>query len=421
MRCNPSLTNNESPSSWLKPVVFLIFAATVLSLAGCGGPAQQLPIQPGSSGQKAKSFGLGPAVRPLSFGPGDKSSPVWSPSGDNVAFVIDGYVAEKSLGSRELRRRTTKNFGAEQVAWLPSSDTLAVLGNGLSGNSAPRPPSSAEKAGSVYFTRSGTEPLSIKKASGGDVLAMNQGPGGEGLVVALKEGSSHSTVALIDQQGRLKTSYEARVDGEITGLALSPGGKNAVLAAQSRRRCRLYTFSFADGTFRRIAELKPDMEVLGAPQWTSRGIYYVAGKPAKTSSGKTPLYHLYRTPNSGSSGSNLALAPNVGEDFTTSSIQTSPDGGRLAVIGRRSSGSSANLYLLNLSNGSLEALTTNENMEIRAGPGDLAWSSDGKRIAIVARGTLQGPEIYSAPASALLKAFYNLYEVSADAQGGGTK
>ncbi len=398
-------------------MVLLVFAAAILSLTGCGHPAQQLPIQPSSSGQKAKGFGLGPAVRPLSFGPGDKSSPVWSPSGDSVAFVVDGYVAEKSLDSRELRRRTTKNFGAEQVAWLPSGDTLAILGNGLSGNSAPQPPSRAERAGSVYFTGSGTEPLSIKKASGGDVLAMDRGTRGEGLVVALKEGSSHSTVALIDQQGRLKTSYKARVEGEITGLALSPGGKNAVLAAQSGRRCRLYTFSFADGTFRRIVELKPDMEVLGAPQWTSRGIYYVAGKPAKTGSGKTPLYHLYRT----SSGSKPTLAPNVGEDFTASSIQASPDGGRLAVIGRRSSGSSTNLYLLNLSNGSLEALTTNENMEIQAGPGDLAWSSGGKRIAIVARGTLQGPEIYSAPASALLKAFYNLYEVPVSPESGGNK
>ena len=40
-------------------------------------------------------------------------------------------------------------------------------------------------------------------------------------------------------------------------------------------------------------------------------------------------------------------------------------------------------------------MTVNEDMEIKTGPDDLAWSPDGESIAIVA----------------LLEDFYNLYEV----------
>ena len=333
-----------------------------------------------------------------------------------MAFVVDGYVAEKSLGSRESRRQTTKNFGAEQAVWTSSGDALIILGASLASNSSPKPLSGGgNEAGSVYLTRSGTGLTEVKKITG-DVLTMDGGTGNPGLVIAVKTGDSQSSLALLDERGNLKSTYKARVEGEISGVSLSPDGKSAVLTTQYRRRCSLYTFSFADETFRRIADLGTDVEVLGSPQWTSRGVYYVAGRPSRGGNGKTSTYHLYRVSISG--GKRPALASSVGEDFTASSIQVSPDGGRLAVIGRRSSGSPANLYLLDPSAGSLKPLTTNENMEIESGPGDIAWSPNGERIAIVARGTLQGPEVYSAPANTLLKAFYNLYEVPVAPAGG---
>jgi hypothetical protein len=51
-------------------------------------------------------------------------------------------------------------------------------------------------------------------------------------------------------------------------------------------------------------------------------------------------------------------------------------------------------------------------MEIKTGPGDLAWSPDGKSVAIVARGIFsEEPRVRAAPKEALLEDFYNLYEV----------
>ncbi|MCV4593487.1 hypothetical protein OFC51_31040, partial [Escherichia coli] len=55
--------------------------------------------------------------------------------------------------------------------------------------------------------------------------------------------------------------------------------------------------------------------------------------------------------------------------------------------------------------------TKNEGMEIKSGPEDLAWAPDGRSVAIVARGVFSGPRVESAPAEALLREFYNLYEV----------
>jgi TolB protein len=63
----------------------------------------------------------------------------------------------------------------------------------------------------------------------------------------------------------------------------------------------------------------------------------------------------------------------------------------------------------------LTAVTTNEDMEIKTGPDDLAWSPDGESVAIVARGALsEEPRVRAAPADTLLADFYNLYEIPVD-------
>jgi dipeptidyl aminopeptidase/acylaminoacyl peptidase len=104
--------------------------------------------------------------------------------------------------------------------------------------------------------------------------------------------------------------------------------------------------------------------------------------------------------------------PGVGEDFVASSIRVSPDGARLAVVGRLNPNSPTNLYVLNLETEGLEDVTINEEMEIKTGPDDLAWAPDGESVAIVARGALsEGPSVHAAPKDALLEDFYNLYEV----------
>ncbi len=74
--------------------------------------------------------------------------------------------------------------------------------------------------------------------------------------------------------------------------------------------------------------------------------------------------------------------------------------------------SPANLYVLDLLAEQLGAVTTNEDLEIKTGPHDLAWSPDGASVAIVARGIPSTePEVRAAQARDLLEDFYNLYEI----------
>jgi Tol biopolymer transport system component len=92
------------------------------------------------------------------------------------------------------------------------------------------------------------------------------------------------------------------------------------------------------------------------------------------------------------------------------------------VIGRLNPNSPINLYVLDLASEELEDLTINEDMEIKTGPDDLAWSPDGENIAIVARGALSDePRVRAAPADALLDDFYNLYEVSVESAQRATR
>jgi Tol biopolymer transport system component len=119
-------------------------------------------------------------------------------------------------------------------------------------------------------------------------------------------------------------------------------------------------------------------------------------------------YDLYRVP--AGSGTPEQVR-GIGEDFVAANIRVSPDGQRLAVVGRRNPGSPTNLYVLDLVSNTLEAATANENMEVKTNPLDLAWYPDGNHVILVARSALSGPEVYDAPAQTLASAFYNLYEV----------
>ena len=125
--------------------------------------------------------------------------------------------------------------------------------------------------------------------------------------------------------------------------------------------------------------------------------------------GSEPLYEIYRVHEEGGAPE---PAPGVGEDFVAASIRVSPGGERLAVIGRLNPKSPTNLYVLDPLAENLSAVTTNEDMEIKTGPDDLAWSPGGESIAVIARGTPSTePEVRAAPAARLLADFYNLYEI----------
>ena len=389
--------------SWLRAV---LLAATVLLVVGClHHPDQGTSIPPLPAAGEQVNPGLGPEAQPLSSGPGYKGSPSWSPRGGRIAFTVDGYVVDRPVGTGDTRRWTTRNIVADDAEWI-SEDDLAIFG------ATPDTVPAGEASKSVYRTRPGEGSLGIKEVASG-VLAMRPGPEGKGLIVAAELEPYESELALLRDSGAVDRIYASVVGGRITGLSLSPNGRKAVLAARTAgdlNSFELHVFDLRVGTHRRLARLEDGMEIFGAPQWTKRGICYVVGKEGMSvGGGAEPLYDLY-TITQGSDSPEPT--PGVGSDFVASSIRVSPDGERLAVIGRLNPKAPINLYVLDLATQDLEDLTVNEDMEIKTGPDDLAWSPDGESIAIVARGALsEEPRVRAAPKGALLEDFYNLYEV----------
>jgi TolB protein len=312
---------------------------------------------------------------------------------------MDGYVVEKPTDASYLRHRTTRDFGAQEIEWA-SGDSLAILSADLSKRDG--------TSSAIYRTRQGDEILSVDEVST-SVLAMSPLPDG-GLLIAREEGASTSALATTDDGGQVSQTYPSLVQGKVSGLSVSPDGDKAVLAmrAEGSGRFAILGFDLSDGTSWRIADLPRDEEVFGAPQWTEHGVFYVAGEEKAAQSEDAAPYYMYRLPlDSGTPGP----VPGVGEDFVASSLRASPDGERLAIVGRRNLNSPTDLYVLDLKTDVLEAVTANENMEIKTSPPDLSWSADGGHIAIVARGILSGSRVYQVRAGALLADFYNVYDV----------
>ena len=377
----------------------LLAAACVTGLlAGCTHPAEEV-LQPLPPTEGRVNPGLGPEARPLSSGPGYKGSPSWSPGGDRVAYIVDGYVVDRTVDGERLTRWTTKDFVAAEAEWTDDG-TLTVLGGAAEG-----------RPGAAYRTDPEEEnSLGVEELLGG-VLAMTPGREREDVILALKARAGESAVSLL-RAGRMERVYTGTVPGTVTGVSPSPDGDRVALAVRppgAGSSGELHVFDLRSGEDRRIADLRDGRGILGSPQWTDRGIYFVAGAVLPAEEGGEPLYDLYRTaPEPGEP----EPAPGVGEDFVAGGARVSPDGDRLAVVGRLNPKSPLNLYLLDLTTGDLDAVTTNEDMEIKTGPDDLAWSPAGTSVAIVARGTSAGePEVRAAPADELLDAFYNLYEI----------
>jgi Tol biopolymer transport system component len=387
------------------PLAVACAAATAL-LTGCSPPAAEGPIQPLPPAEGRINPGLGPEARPLSSGPGYKGSPSWSPGGDRVAFIVDGYVVDRTVDGERLTRWTTKDFVATEVEWT-ADGALTMLGGAEAAEGGP---------GAVYRTDSEMEgSLGVEEIAGG-VLAMTPGPEREDVVLALEAGPDESAVALL-RAGRIERLYTGTVPGTVTAASPSPDGERVVLAvrpAGDGGPSELHLFDLRTGRSSRISELGDARSILGAPQWTDHGIYFVAGAMPSPADDGEPLYELYRT---APAQERPEPAPGVGEDFIAGGARVSPRGDRLAVVGRLNPKSPLNLYVLNLRTRGFDAVTTNEDMEIKTGPDDLAWSPAGTSVAIVARGASSGePEVRAAPADELLDAFYNLYEVPISTQ-----
>lgn len=357
----------------------------------------------------------------MSFGPGDKSSPRVSPSGERVAFVLDGYVVDKPLYAQDFRPITTSDFGAEYAEWLPD-EALAISSPeaGTAGEEGTPTPSSL--LGVRLDEGSQDDSLNVQRLAK-NVVAASTAPGGGGIaavVATIPESGSAGGAAggrLVLLQGSEKPIkvYLRDIEGPVTGLSISPDESRAVLARRrdtggAKSRFDILNYRLSDGQMRRAARLPRGMEILGAPQWTQEGIYFVGGEvDGAAEGGENPTtYTLYRVPEGSKAPEPVR---GVGEDFVAASISVSPDGGRLAVVGRRNPGSPTNLYVLDLASDTLKAATTNESMEIKTNPRDLAWYPDGSSVVLVARGAFSGPEVYDAPAKSLSAAFYSLYEV----------
>ena len=363
--------------------------------AGCT-PDEELSIPPLPAAEGRVNPGLGAEARPLSSGPGYKGSPSWAPGGGRVAFLMDGYVVDRAVDGGEFTRWTTRDFVAAEVEWT-GDEALSVLG-------------AADGGSGDLYRASGGASFGIKKVAS-SILAVGPGPGQGQVLVALELGRGQSGIALL-QDGRVERVYKGIVSGRITGLFPSPDGEKVALAvrpAGGRLANELHVFDLnRGGEDLKVSDLG-DRAILGAPQWTDDGVYFVAGSDAAVEEGGDPPYDLYRA---GPEPGDPEPAPGVGEDFVAGSARVSPDGERLAVVGRLNSKSPANLYVLNPASENFGAVTTNEDMEIKAGPDDLAWSPSGTSVAIVARGASTGePEVHAAPADNLLDDFYNLYEI----------
>ncbi len=385
-------------------------AAAVLSFGcGSGGEVSISPLPTGSG-----TSDLGPGVRPLSFGPGYKGSPRWSSDGERIAFTVDGYVVDKPLRGGETERWTARDFGATEIE-SHSGESMILLGDG-GGDDA---------SGTLYRS------LGEEAGGGGDspdvseiapeVLAAEPLGDGEAALAAIRSGPDESEVSLVrgDEVGR---TFGDPIEGSVSGLSLSPDQRRAALAVATpgeEAATELHALDLAGGSGGEVASLEGGRQIFGSPQWTGSGIYYVAGT-VESGEENASLFGLYRIPEG---SRQTEPAPGVGSDFAASSIQASPDGTKLAIIGRLHANSPTNLHILDLREDTFTSATSSEDMEIKNGPRDMAWSPDGESVAIVARGSFSNPTVRAASADSLLDEFYNLYEVpvenGADEGAGG--
>ncbi len=173
-----------------------LLAVAILGFAGCMHASEETSIPPLSAAGGRADPGLGPGTHALSSGPGFKGSPSWSPRGDRIAFIVDGYVVDKPVNAAYVRRWTTRDFVAEDAEWV-SESSLAIFGLASGSVAKADPPAETDEVPrSVYRARSQEGTLDAAEVAT-EILAMSQGPEGKGLIVALEIDPHKSGLALI--------------------------------------------------------------------------------------------------------------------------------------------------------------------------------------------------------------------------------
>jgi len=326
-----------------------------------------------------------------------------------VAFVSDGLPVERPLGTAgpppEARGSAggtseTPNNAAIGVEWI--GDALASLS----------PSEEAPGSLALSIVQEGGDPILV--ADGVADAAPADGGVLAAVEVASETSDAPSSRLVISRGAATRTRLLAgELPGRVTGLSVSPDGGEAALALRNGEFAEVWTYRLSDGRLRLLARLRGGLEVLGAPQIAAGEAYFVVGEDVGQA-GDASSYALYRAARDGS-GDGGPTEPEpveaVGEGFLAAGVRVSPEGGRLAVLGRRSASAPVELYVLTLSSGELRSATRNEDMEIKTAPKDMAWTPEGDSVIVVARGLLSAPETYAGPASNLRTAFFNLYEV----------
>ncbi|MGH3089004.1 MAG: hypothetical protein ACRDSJ_17020 [Rubrobacteraceae bacterium] len=382
---------------WFRPLVIVTLA---LLLFGCGR-VEEITIEPLPAGDRGSSE-LGPGVRPLSYGPGYKSSPVWGPAGERISFTVDGYVVDKlATSAQDTTKWTARDFGARDIE-ANSGQSMFVLGE--------EDDQDIPRTSPLYVALPPENTPTVTEIAR-NVLAAEPVGDGEALVAAIQSGPEESSLALV-RSGGMDRIYGDAIEGSAVAFSLSPDRRRAALAVVppgEDSASELWIFDLTEGSARELLRLEEDLQMFGPPQWTERGIYYVAGaEEGEEDSAAAALYELYRVPE----GSNRPEpAPGVGGDFAASSIQVSPGGMKLAILGRLHANSPTDLHILDLETEILKGATGNEDMEIKNGSRDLAWAPDGESVVIIARAAFSNPRVRAASADTLLEEFYNLYEV----------
>src|ERR671932_1286010 len=254
----------------LAAALTLAFVA-VLAPTGCGllsKDTQEVVVIPPTPVGLTAGFSLGSGVRTLSFGPGNKSSPRVSPSGDRVAFILDGYVFEKPLYTQDFRRRTASDFGAESAEWLPDGSLAVSASKSETKN---RGAETTTPALSSLFVAPADDSSNIRKFDE-RIGATGAAPGSQAVFATVVTSSTteypeeplRSRPLLLWGSEEPTKVYLENIEGYVTGLSVSPDGSQLVLAVrrdemgsqysedQGTSRYEIQVYRFSEGQASRV-------------------------------------------------------------------------------------------------------------------------------------------------------------------------
>ena len=219
---------------------------------------------------------------------------------------------------------------------------------------------------SLYRARRGRVARRSERSPGG--AGHEPGPGGEGLIVASRTGPHESEARAAPRAERWTRSTPAPSGPRHGPLPLAgrrrgrPG--RAVRGPQPPPSCAPSTSG--EGPPDESNAAGGGLEILGTPQWTRQGLYYVVGKETTSldDDGSEPLYDLLPR-------AAWAARPNPRPVWERTSSPRASASRPTAAAGRHRPPQPqvpTNLYVLDLATQKPRGRNGNEDMEIKTGP-----------------------------------------------------